>query len=156
MGKITKASVAWEGLLASLSREVNDWNPENFDKETEYRDSLAAHLRACAPDARIEKEYRHIGTTIDIYFEWQGFLDKDHVFIELKRNLTQKSQLDRLIGQTEGLEADKHKIIIVLCGKTDSALLDRLKAKYKRYTTDALVPSMRIIDKPSGARKAAG
>jgi hypothetical protein len=45
MPKITKASLAWDGLLANLCRAIMAWNPSAFSKEAEYRDSLAAYLR---------------------------------------------------------------------------------------------------------------
>jgi hypothetical protein len=147
MPKITKASLAWDGLLANLCRAIKAWNPSDFSKEAEYRDSLAAYLRECAPDARVQTEYRHFGTTTDIHFEADGFLGDHNAFIELKRNLTQKSQLDRLIGQTEILQPRKHNVIIVLCGATSPALLDRLKKQYMSH----LAWTMRIVEKPSAA-----
>jgi hypothetical protein len=149
MSKITKLSLAWDGLVANLSRAIESWNPPNFHKETEYRDSLAAHLKECAPDARIEIEYRHLGTTTDIYFKVDGMFGTHKAFIELKRNLTQKSELDRLIGQTEHLKPRKNNvIIIVLCGDTAPALLDRLKEQYKPH----LGWNIRIIEKPNSER----
>ena len=104
-------------------------------------------LREFAPGARIEAEYRHSGTTADIYFKWEGFLSTGEIFIELKRNLRQKPQLDRLIGQLEQLDPGKHKIIVVLCGKTNETLLSRFKKKYRRYW-EGLETQMVILVKP--------
>ena len=131
--KITKASVSWDGIVANLNRALKEWHPEDFKKESEYRDSLLAYLRECAPDARITREYRHLGTTVDLFLEWPGFFGKDAVFIELKRNLTHKAQLDRLIGQIECLQPKKHNIVVLLCGETDQSLLERLKEHYEHY-----------------------
>lgn len=133
MTKITKGAVAWDGLMPNLVRAIESWVPIGCQKETEYSDSLAYYLRECAPDAHIEREYRHLGSTIDIYVRWNGFWGTENIYIELKRNLSQKSQLDRLIGQIEGLQPGQHKIIIVLCGDTAPALLNRLVAKYKSH-----------------------
>jgi hypothetical protein len=152
MSKITRLSLAWDGLVANLCRAINRWNPPELGKETEYRDSLAAHLKECAPDARIQIEYRHLGTTTDIYFECDGVFGSHKAFIELKRNLTQKSQLDRLIGQTEHLKPRKNNvIIIVLCGDTAPGILDRLREQYKAH----LGWNIRIIEKPNSARASA-
>jgi hypothetical protein len=63
-----------------------------------YRDSLTAFLRERLKDAQIEKEYRHAGTTIDIYVKQSGFFGSSEVFVELKRNLLRKTELDRLVG----------------------------------------------------------
>jgi hypothetical protein len=54
MTQMNAVTVAWDGLLANLCRAINDWNPVEFQRERDYRDSLAAHLRAYAPSARIE------------------------------------------------------------------------------------------------------
>jgi hypothetical protein len=148
MSKITILSLAWDGLVANLSRAIDRWSPPDLGKETEYRDSLAAHLKECAPNGRVQIEYRHLGTTTDIYFEFDGVFGNHKAFIELKRNLKQKSELDRLIGQTEHLKPRKDNvIIIVLCGDTAPALLDRLREQYKAH----LGWNIRIIEKPNSA-----
>lgn len=152
MEKITKASVAWHGLLASVCHIINAWNPKELQSEREYRDSLASYIRESAPDAHIECEYRHLGTTIDILVQWNGILSGDQVFIELKRNLTQKAELNRLIGQIDDLQPEEHNIIVVLCGVTSPALLDRLKAKCKGWSPSILPkPSTAIVPKQSRA-----
>jgi predicted alpha/beta-fold hydrolase len=72
--KITKASVAWSGLLSSVVRAIEAWKPKECATELEYRDVLVRHLRGCAPEARVEPEYRHAGTTADVRFKWEGFI----------------------------------------------------------------------------------
>jgi hypothetical protein len=81
---------------------------------------------------KIEPEYRHLGTTTDIYVKEEGFLGSSEVFVELKRNLTSKSQLDRLVGQVEALEPKKNFVIVVLCGETNPTLVVRLRERYER------------------------
>jgi hypothetical protein len=151
MTQITKASVAWDGILANIYRLIDDWNPEEFEREREYRDSLAAYLRECAPSARIECEYRHLGTTIDIYVELDGFLGTHRVLIELKRNLTVKAEYNRLVGQIEDMVPAKHNIVIALCGDTSAGLFDRLKATYK--TSVYPEPNVAIVCKKSNPSK---
>jgi hypothetical protein len=110
---------------------AQEWEPEVLPTEAKYRDSLIAFLRQrMKPDTKIESEYRPCGTTTDIYVQQSGFLGSSDVFVELKRNLTQKSLLDRLIGQLECLLPKKNNIIVVLCGETKPALVARLKAQY--------------------------
>jgi hypothetical protein len=152
MRKINKATVVWEGLQTRVCYVINDWTPGDLKNEREYRDSLAAYIQECAPEAHVECEYRHLGTTIDIFVRWDGIVSEDQVFIELKRNLTQKAELNRLVGQIEDLQPEKHNIIIVLCGITSPALLNRLKAKYQSWSPSTLFkPSTAIITKTAGS-----
>jgi hypothetical protein len=114
----------------SVRKLIAEWKPTQLANELRYRNSLAALLRDRLPKAKIEMEYRHNGTTTDIYVKEPGLFGSTEVFVELKRNLLQKSQLDRLVGQTESLQPGKNAILIVLCGGTNPALVTRFKEKY--------------------------
>src|SRR5262249_33501106 len=111
--------------LDTVVHLIQEWQPAKLPKELKYRDSLASFLRERLPRAIIEKEYRHSGTTSDLYVECNGFLRTTEVFIELKNNLLQKNQLDRLVGQLESLNPRKHRIIVVLSGAIKTALPTR-------------------------------
>jgi DNA-directed RNA polymerase specialized sigma54-like protein len=115
----------------SVVKHVKSWQPKPLPTELKYRDSLIAHLRGQLKEATTEPEYRHCGTTADIYVKEKGFFGSSEVFVEMKRNLTSKSQLDRLVGQIESLQPKKNFIIVVLCGETNPALLSRLKERYE-------------------------
>jgi len=56
---------------------------EGQPTELKYRDSLLAFLQARLKDAQVEKEYRHAGTTTDIYVRQCGFWGSSEVFVEL-------------------------------------------------------------------------
>jgi hypothetical protein len=114
----------------TVTKLIHEWKPDEQPTELKYRDSLLAFLRERLKDAKIEREYRHSGTTTDIYVRQSGFLGTSEVFVELKRNLVQKAQLNRLIGQIEDLQPKRNHIVVVLCGETDPALLSRLKEHY--------------------------
>ncbi len=148
--KLTKGTVAANGLLPSVVKIINEnWQPGDQSTEIAYRDSLLDFLRDTAPEGcQVEREYRHGGTTTDIFVSWKGFLSNDELFIEIKRNLEKKAAFDRLIGQLEELGPGKHKIILVLVGNTDRGLLGRLKARYSRFIDYHLFgPEMAIIVK---------
>lgn len=132
MPPLTKASVAFNGLLNSLVGLIEDeWRPAAFPTEPKYRDDLLAFLRRNTPaDARIEREYRHSGTTADLYVSWQGLLMPDQAYIEIKRDLKQKTAYDRLIGQIESLDPGKRKVLLVLVGDWDEALVGRFCERY--------------------------
>ncbi len=114
----------------TVSELVKGWQPQPLPTELKYRNSLTELLRARLPKAKIETEYRHNGTTIDIYAKEPGFFGSTEVFVELKRNLLHKAQLDRLVGQIESLQPGKNAILVVLCGDTNPALVTRFKEKY--------------------------
>ena len=132
---------------------VEGWQPEAFPTELKYRDSLAALLRAQL-EGTIETEYRHAGTTIDVYVKQAGFWKPSKVYIELKRNLLHKAQLDRLVGQLESLAPKKNSIIVLLCGETSPSLLTRLTEKYDTNSIIAIEPTTAIVTKPPGKQTA--
>lgn len=147
MALLNKANVAWFGLLSKVEQLIRrNWQPGKLSSETSYRDSLAAFLRESAPDAHIETEYRHAGTTTDVYLKWRGIFSSGEVFIELKLNLQQKDEHDRLIGQIVQINPAKHNLIVLLIGEHNENFVARLQERYKMY--DVPVPSSpRIIIK---------
>lgn len=155
MKKLAKGDVAVNGLLSSIVKVVEEaWKPELMATETAYRDSLLKVMREVVPeDCRVEREYRHAGTTADIYLAWKGMMFNDEIFIEMKRSLQKKAAFDRLIGQIEELQPSKHKILLILVGDTDKGLLGRLNERYNRYINGMFSSgrSMAIIVKSAPA-----
>src|SRR4051812_24119680 len=105
MPRMNKLDVGFNGLMPTLESTLKKWQPKVAMKsEAHFRDELFKHLREITPeDTRIEREYRHQGTTWDIYVAWKGMLFRDEVFFELKRNLTLKTVYNRLVGQIEDM-----------------------------------------------------
>jgi len=147
MALLNKANVAFDGLMPKVAQIIRrDWQPGKLSSELNYRDSLAAFLRKSAPDAHIETEYRHAGTTTDIYLKWQGIFFSGELFIEIKLNLQQKDEYDRLIGQIVQIDPAKHDLIVLLIGEHNENFVARLQERYKRY--DVPIPSSpRIVIK---------
>jgi hypothetical protein len=134
MGRLTKAEIGFKGLFSSLDKVIKDWHPPLLKNELEYRNALADHLRSALPeDSRVEREFRHQGTTCDIYVLHKGILSSDEVFFEVKRNLRKKPDYDRLVGQIEGLTPRNNKIFVVLVGNTNPELFGRLKDQFRGY-----------------------
>lgn len=138
----------------SVAKIAKEWQPPALSTELAYRNSLAALLRQQLTKAKIETEYRHSGTTIDIYAKQPGLIGSSEVFIEMKRNFLQKAQLDRLVGQIESLNPGKNAIIVVLCGETNPVLVARFKEKYEICDSEFLVygEPMTLILKPGDAK----
>ena len=125
MKEIGNFGIWVNGLCPSICSVITDWNPGVLRSEREYRDSLFSSLKICLPTARIETEYRDVGTTIDIYLSWEGVFSTEAVYFELKFNLLKKTDYDRLVGQIVSLEPNKRNIFIILCGKTDTHLAEQ-------------------------------
>lgn len=131
---ISKLAVTWEGLLSAIVKLVRQWQPPQLKNEAAYRDHLLALIRNAVPaDTKVEKEYRHYGTTIDIWIRWSGLLLNSELSLELKVNLKKKTEFDRLVGQIESLNPEVNPVLVVLIGETDRALLGRLQEKYARF-----------------------
>jgi len=131
---ISKLAVTWEGLLTSFSKLVGKWRPPQQKNEAGYRDHLLALIRSSVPsDTKVEKEYRHHGTTIDIWIQWSGLVLSGELALELKVNLKKKTEFDRLVGQIESLKPEKNAVLVVLIGETDPSLLGRLQEKYSSF-----------------------
>jgi hypothetical protein len=146
MAQIEKATVPWQGLLAVMTDLVKAWHPPRLKGEVKYRDHLLQVLREQLPtDAKAEKEFRHRGTTVDLWVRWQGFVASDELVFELKVDLKRKTDYDRLVGQIEGMEPGSQKIVVVLIGETDPSLLGRLTERYAKYTQPLGAQSMSIV-----------
>lgn len=150
MAKIDKLAVTWSGLLPVIAKVVSAWKPPKLKSEAAYRDNLLALLRETVPDdARVEKEFRHRGTTMDLWLEWKGVVMNDELGFELKVNLKKKTDFDRLIGQIEGMDPRKNKTLVVLIGETDPAFLGRIQDRY-RGQIKSDTPTLAIVSIPVG------
>ena len=139
MKKLDKFEVSFIGLVPAIAKLLNSWNPPRLKNEAAYRNHLLGELRSSLPkDAHIEKEYRHRGTTIDLWLEWKGLLFSDELSFELKLNLSKKGEFDRLVGQIKRLKPKEHNTIIVLIGDTDPSLLDRLEDMYQSQLDESM------------------
>jgi len=128
-------------------RIVKEWTPKKeYRKESGYRDDLIAHIRKelkrggflGVPERhRIRKESgRHLA---DIGID-------ENIGIELKRNLTGQSSLDRLIGQIRRFMRSYSYIIVVLCGKTSEGILDDLRHEFSQYSGAGLLQPQTLIE----------
>lgn len=112
------------GLLEKDVDNVRDqlvkWKPNRSESEREYEDAAYRHLNACLPKDKFERQYWRGKTRADIYVE---FKDAAKVAIELKRDLQERGEYHRLIGQVyEYLTEWNVEALIILCGDSDPAL----------------------------------
>lgn len=131
MEKLTKWAVVWNGIVPAFESRIRQWQPGRLNGELKYRDDLYEKVREILPEGCVvQKEYRHFGTTIDIWVKWEGVLGTTEIGFELKLNLNKKPEFDRLIGQIEHMEPKKTNIVVVLIGNLDETFLMKLRHKY--------------------------
>jgi hypothetical protein len=146
MARLTKLGIFHRGIHSNVTDLIRQWKPPTLRTELAYSDALAVLLRDALPeDSRVEREYRHDGTTCDVCVHYKHMIGSELVLIELKRNLQKKSDYDRLVGQIEGLKPKKNSIVVALVGDTDPALLGRLQDQFRTYLEDDMSYSFSIV-----------
>lgn len=104
---------------------VHAWTPKPARSEAGYETALYEVLHAAFPEERFEKQYANGKTRADIFV---AFRRGAKVVVELKRNLTDRSEAHRLIGQMyEYVSEWKAEVVVVLCGKNDPAAVKLIK-----------------------------
>lgn len=147
-------------LLGNIFNEVysaiQNWRPQQFSKEIDYRNGLVLFLRK----ALNQPNYLGASNNFNIQTESGRHLCdigiNRRIGIELKLDLKTKSQADRLFGQVDGFLDDYVEgVIIVLCGKTDMQQVDYLKNKLSKYSQPTIYGGkiVRIIAKSSQSPK---
>jgi hypothetical protein len=146
-----------DSLFYEVLQAINDWNPQNrYSTERKYRDDLLAFL---------QKKLNGYGDNVFSSPIWgvdhsgQHFIKKeagrgladigidDEIGIELKLNLKQKSQINRLVGQVVDYLSAYSCVIIVLCGHTKWEAVGVLKYNLKRIvrSSDSLFGQEKLI-----------
>ncbi len=148
-------------LFSEVVSIVNRWVPQKkYDKEPEYRDDLIEFLRrelnkpsyfSFGPPQRISVRREASKGLCDIAVDRK-------IGIELKKDLSKKKQVDRLIGQIVDYKKDYEDILIVLVGNTNKEALELLKDKINDLKGNQMIfsfsrePRIKIIDKGSTPR----
>jgi hypothetical protein len=141
--------VSWEGLHKAVLRGLRSWAPTQAADEKACQAQLAELLRTIAPEARVEREYAHMGCKIDAYITHRGvFGGVDEVLIEAKLNLSSENEYKRLVGQIEMMKPKRNNIIVVLFGETKPEFSARLREMYPSTEDSVAPPYLTIIEKP--------
>jgi hypothetical protein len=112
----------------NVEEKIKLWTPCWYATEKEYEDALYRHLNASFDD-KFERQYWHGKTRADIYVE---FKDGAKVAVELKRDLQDRGDYHRLIGQLwEYVTEWKVEALVILCGENDPALVKNVEAFVK-------------------------
>jgi hypothetical protein len=106
---------------------VRKWKPRDCETEKDYENSLYNYLEKVMKGKEITKQYGVGRSKVDLAVGKK-------VFIELKKDLKNTGQLQRLFGQLELYSKDLGNIMIILCGEIDKNLLKQLRDQGKAYS----------------------
>ena len=117
---------------------VRQWTPKKRyrkNKHAKYCDELAEFIRE-----KLRKMQQNVpfGVPEEHYVKREGGRSRadievdGRIGIELKLNLTGKTEMDRLMGQLNHYEDEYNCIIVVLCGEVREDTADELKYKLKK------------------------
>lgn len=110
----------FERDVDNVRDELLRWAPTRLAVEKDYEDACYRFLNERFPKDKFERQYARGKTRADLYVE---FKDGATVAIELKRDLQDRGEYHRLVGQLwEYLTEWKVEALVVLCGNTDPAL----------------------------------
>ena len=110
----------FEKDVDNVREHLLKWKPTAFAQEKDYEDAAYRYLNQCFPKDKFDRQYWRGKTRADIYVQ---FKDAATVAIELKRDLQDRGEYHRLLGQVwEYLMEWKAEALIILCGDTDPAL----------------------------------
>jgi len=117
-------------------QSIEEWIPKRkYAAEGKYRDDLMKFLSERLKPKEGAGEYI-FGSPQKHFVEKGGrpaadiVVDK-RIGIELKLNLRQKKEMDRLYGQVAGFLDEYSSVIVVLCGNVEQEKIDVLKHKFR-------------------------
>ena len=119
-------------LFEDTIRIINQWIPSKmYSTESKYRDELIQFIRDEFSKRRNDFSFvppRKISVRKETGREFSDIaINRGRIGIELKKDLKQKKDVDRLTGQIVGYKKEYEDILVVLVGKTDREALERCK-----------------------------
>ena len=112
---------------------LKNWKPRGCKSEKQYETKLMSKFKKEFDDLKSED---HRGSRLVLNGQGDGrkiydIVIDDKYFIELKYNLDSTGKMDRLIGQLDRYleKINNEDFFLILCGKTEDNLLDRIKKK---------------------------
>jgi hypothetical protein len=123
----------WEDKCDNVEKIIRRWSPkEKYPKEEGYRNELIGFIRS---EFEKQEKNRIFGEPEKHVIKPESGrshadieIDKK-IGIELKRNLSGKSEMDRLFGQIQNYQSEYDCVIVVLCGEVKEETAEELDYK---------------------------
>jgi hypothetical protein len=132
----------WDAI-GTIRQLIVEWQPSQYKTEKDYENSLYDFLRNSLPGVVITPQYGFGRARTDIVVS-------DKVAIEIKKDLNDTSEFQRLIGQVVQFKDWRGYFLILLTGRTDNNLRDDLQKKIDDLNNAFGVshdPKISIMDK---------
>jgi len=138
---------AWETDADNIRDALAKWTPPlESTGEAQFEDALYAYLNKYFPDEVVHRQYSRGKTRADLYVEFKGGAK---VAVELKRNLVDRGEYHRLIGQTyEYLREWKVEVVVVICGESDPSLV-KLAREAVTFLGNVVGLKQHLVEKPA-------
>jgi hypothetical protein len=127
---------------------INRWKPaQQYSDELKYRDDLLKYLKkeinstdpyTYMPREKISVYTQEVTELCDITVGQRA------VGIKMKKDLIEKSDVDRLIEQLVGYKSEYDDLIVVLVGKTDEKAFEYLKLQISTIKDNSYTAQQRI------------
>tara|TARA_B100000886_G_scaffold66812_1_gene41956 strand:- start:784 stop:1281 length:498 start_codon:yes stop_codon:yes gene_type:complete len=122
---------------------LKNWKPRGCKSEKQYETKLMSKFKKEFDDLKSEE---HKGSRLVLKGQGDGrniydIVIDDKYFIELKYNLDSTGKMDRLIGQLDRYlkKINSEDFFLILCGKTEDNLLDRIKEKCEELSINLYI-----------------
>jgi hypothetical protein len=116
-----KVSSFWDEM-DRVERLIRGWNPEGCRTKGDYERSLSAWLRGHLKEKEIVKKVAIGKMKVDLAIGGT-------IFIQIRKDLQNQGQLERLITQIDGYSKNLKNLILILCGEVDKNLLRQVRRK---------------------------
>jgi hypothetical protein len=122
-----------------VAAAIKSWVTGPFLSEARCRDSLARHLQACFPAHKVELEFRMGMQIADIFIDFRNWIgDGTRVVVELKYDLQEMNECNRLVGQIGGYIDSGSDVVVLLCGETKPELAQCVVKRLATFTGEKL------------------
>jgi len=116
-----KVSSFWDDM-DKVERLIRDWKPEGYRTKGDYEKSLSAWLREHLKEKEIVKKVAIGKMKVDLAIGGT-------IFIQIRKDLQNQGQLERLITQIDGYSKNLKNLILILCGEVDKNLVRQVRRK---------------------------
>lgn len=133
---------------------VKNWSPGPCFSESRCQAALLKYLQAKFPRSTFRTEYAIGDGRADIYVEFRTRLGAGaKVIIELKFNLSDRSEYLRLLGQIqEYVGMSTAEVVVVLCGDTKAGWAEQIQSRLSTLVEGRWFYKAFVMTKPISAR----
>jgi len=116
-----KVSSFWDDM-DKVERLIRDWKPEGYRTKGDYERSLSRLLKEHLKEKEIMRKVTIGKMKVDLAIGGT-------IFVQIRKDLQNQGQLERLITQIDGYSKNLKHLILILCGEVDKNLVRQVREK---------------------------